>query len=185
MAGSSVSRASLRAAGMPRVRQVSEAPLSDRLGEMDAAPYSRYRRRPAPPAEAELQEESRNGSGPCAGFMWETDRADTDSERIRQRSGRNSSFDRAFPGYFRMRGVFRSGSIRQDKPGEHSMKTWLITGCSSGLGKGLAEAVLEHGDQAVVTSRRPETLRILQTAIPGPLCPCLSMSAMTRRRTPP
>lgn len=33
MAGSSVSRASLRAAGMPRVRQVSEAPLSDRLGE--------------------------------------------------------------------------------------------------------------------------------------------------------
>ena len=88
-------------------------------------------------------------------------------------------------GYFRMRGVFRSGSIRQDKPGEHSMKTWLITGCSSGLGKGLAEAVLEHGDEAVVTSRRPETLRILQTAIPGPLCPCLSMSAMTRRRTPP
>ena len=39
------------------------------------------------------------------------------------------------------------------------MKTWLITGCSSGLGKGLAEAVLEHGDQAVVTARRPETLR--------------------------
>lgn len=39
------------------------------------------------------------------------------------------------------------------------MKTWLITGYSSGLGKGLAEAVLEHGDQAVVTARRPETLR--------------------------
>ena len=39
------------------------------------------------------------------------------------------------------------------------MKTWLITGCSSGLGKGLAEAVLEHGDQAVVTARRTETLR--------------------------
>ena len=32
MAGSSVSRASLRAAGMPRVRQVSEAPLSDAWG---------------------------------------------------------------------------------------------------------------------------------------------------------
>ena len=136
MAGSSVSRASLRAAGMPRVRQVSEAPLSDRLGEMDAAPYSRYRRRPAPPAEAELQEESRNGSGPCAGFMWETDRADTDSERIRQRSGRNSSFDRAFPGVFP---YARSVPFREHPPGQtrralyedmayYSLKRFLNTG---------------------------------------------------------
>ena len=50
------------------------------------------------------------------------------------------------------------------------MKTWLITGCSSGLGKGLAEAVLEHGDQAVVTARRPETLRdFTGTALALPL----------------
>lgn len=47
------------------------------------------------------------------------------------------------------------------------MKTWLITGCSSGLGKGLAEAVLEHGDQAVVTARRPETLRHFTDRYPG------------------
>lgn len=33
------------------------------------------------------------------------------------------------------------------------MKTWLITGASTGLGRGLAEAVLRHGDQAVVTAR--------------------------------
>lgn len=33
------------------------------------------------------------------------------------------------------------------------MKTWLITGASSGLGKGIAEAVLKNGDQAVVTAR--------------------------------
>lgn len=39
------------------------------------------------------------------------------------------------------------------------MNTWLITGCSSGLGKSLAKAVLEHGDQAIVTARNPETVQ--------------------------
>lgn len=33
------------------------------------------------------------------------------------------------------------------------MKTWLITGCSSGIGRGIAQAVLESGDQAIVTAR--------------------------------
>lgn len=33
------------------------------------------------------------------------------------------------------------------------MATWLITGCSSGLGRALAEAVLADGDNAVVTAR--------------------------------
>ncbi|HEY0279936.1 MAG TPA: oxidoreductase [Solirubrobacterales bacterium] len=33
------------------------------------------------------------------------------------------------------------------------MSTWLITGCSSGLGAALAEAVLEHGDKLVATAR--------------------------------
>lgn len=33
------------------------------------------------------------------------------------------------------------------------MRTWLITGCSTGLGRALAEAVLSHGDNAVVTAR--------------------------------
>lgn len=33
------------------------------------------------------------------------------------------------------------------------MKTWLITGASTGLGRGLAEAVLAHGGQAAVTAR--------------------------------
>ncbi|KQW46086.1 short-chain dehydrogenase [Nocardioides sp. Root1257] len=33
------------------------------------------------------------------------------------------------------------------------MSTWLITGCSSGLGRALAEAVLENGDNVVMTVR--------------------------------
>jgi len=33
------------------------------------------------------------------------------------------------------------------------MATWLITGCSTGLGRTLAEAVLGQGDNAVVTAR--------------------------------
>ncbi len=40
-------------------------------------------------------------------------------------------------------------------------KTWLITGCSSGFGKGLADAVLARGDRLVATARRPETLDTL------------------------
>lgn len=39
------------------------------------------------------------------------------------------------------------------------MGTWLITGCSSGLGRGIAEAVLKHGENAAVTARRPETVQ--------------------------
>jgi NAD(P)-dependent dehydrogenase (short-subunit alcohol dehydrogenase family) len=33
------------------------------------------------------------------------------------------------------------------------MSTWLITGCSTGLGRALAEAVIGAGDKAVVTAR--------------------------------
>ncbi len=46
------------------------------------------------------------------------------------------------------------------------MTTWLITGCSTGLGRALAEAVLERGDNAVVTARRPDRLADLVRAHP-------------------
>ncbi len=39
------------------------------------------------------------------------------------------------------------------------MKTWLITGCSSGIGAGIAKAVLASGDQAVVTARNKEKVQ--------------------------
>jgi NAD(P)-dependent dehydrogenase (short-subunit alcohol dehydrogenase family) len=35
---------------------------------------------------------------------------------------------------------------------------WFITGCSTGFGRDLARCVLECGDRAVVTARRPELL---------------------------
>ncbi|MGB9344299.1 oxidoreductase [Trichococcus sp.] len=38
------------------------------------------------------------------------------------------------------------------------MTTWLITGCSSGIGRGIAKAVLKHGDNAVVTARNIATV---------------------------
>ena len=37
-------------------------------------------------------------------------------------------------------------------------KTWLITGTSRGLGRALAEAVLDSGDTLLATARRPEQL---------------------------
>lgn len=44
--------------------------------------------------------------------------------------------------------------------------TWLITGCSTGLGRALAEAVLARGDQAVVTARDVAAVRDLADAHP-------------------
>ena len=46
------------------------------------------------------------------------------------------------------------------------MKTWFITGCSSGIGKGIAKAVLARGDQAVITARSVERLSDLAEQYP-------------------
>lgn len=46
------------------------------------------------------------------------------------------------------------------------MTTWLITGCSTGLGRNLAQAVLEAGFNAVVTARNPETVQNIVAAYP-------------------
>jgi NAD(P)-dependent dehydrogenase (short-subunit alcohol dehydrogenase family) len=46
------------------------------------------------------------------------------------------------------------------------MATWLITGCSTGLGRSLAEAVLARGDNAVVTARDVAKVEDLAKAYP-------------------
>ncbi|MET0416489.1 MAG: oxidoreductase [Actinoplanes sp.] len=45
-------------------------------------------------------------------------------------------------------------------------RTWLITGCSTGLGRSLAEAVLARGDNAVVTARDAAKVEDLAKAHP-------------------
>lgn len=47
------------------------------------------------------------------------------------------------------------------------MPTWLITGCSSGLGRALAQAVLARGWNAAVTARDPAKVDDLVTAHPA------------------
>lgn len=70
------------------------------------------------------------------------------------------------------------------------MRTWLITGCSSGIGRGIAEAALENGDQVALTARRPEALRELAErfperalALPLDLTDEASMEAALRQAT--
>ena len=45
-------------------------------------------------------------------------------------------------------------------------KTWLITGCSTGFGRLLAQAALERGDQVVATARDPATLAGHRQGVP-------------------
>jgi NAD(P)-dependent dehydrogenase (short-subunit alcohol dehydrogenase family) len=47
------------------------------------------------------------------------------------------------------------------------MATWLITGCSTGLGRALAQAVLAKGHNAVVTARDVTTVEDIAAAYPG------------------
>jgi NAD(P)-dependent dehydrogenase (short-subunit alcohol dehydrogenase family) len=47
------------------------------------------------------------------------------------------------------------------------MSTWLITGCSSGLGRSIANAVLACGHNAVVTARRTESVQDIVEAHPA------------------
>jgi NAD(P)-dependent dehydrogenase (short-subunit alcohol dehydrogenase family) len=46
------------------------------------------------------------------------------------------------------------------------MSTWLITGCSTGLGRHLAEAVLDAGHSVVVTARNADSVADLVSAHP-------------------
>ncbi|MEV6286123.1 oxidoreductase [Kribbella sp. NPDC051770] len=47
------------------------------------------------------------------------------------------------------------------------MSTWFITGCSTGLGRAFAEALLARGDNVVVTARDVESVQDLADAYAG------------------
>ncbi|WP_426038059.1 oxidoreductase [Cypionkella sp. TWP1-2-1b2] len=47
------------------------------------------------------------------------------------------------------------------------MKTWLITGCSSGFGKRLAIAAADRGDQVVATARDPQGIKDIASTYDG------------------
>ena len=47
------------------------------------------------------------------------------------------------------------------------MSRWLITGCSTGIGRAIAVAALDAGHSVVVTARRPEAVQDLVDAHPG------------------
>ena len=64
------------------------------------------------------------------------------------------------------------------------MKTWLITGCSSGIGKGIAKAVLESGDQAIVTARNKDKVMDIVEAYPDRKSTRLNSSHKTESRMP-
>ncbi|WP_432831180.1 SDR family oxidoreductase [Dactylosporangium sp. CA-092794] len=51
-------------------------------------------------------------------------------------------------------------------------RRWLITGCSTGLGRALAEAVAASGQHVLATARRPETLEELRDRYPRTLATC-------------
>ena len=47
------------------------------------------------------------------------------------------------------------------------MKIWLITGCSSGLGRGIAEAALKRGENVAATARNVEKIEELAKKYPS------------------
>jgi NAD(P)-dependent dehydrogenase (short-subunit alcohol dehydrogenase family) len=49
-------------------------------------------------------------------------------------------------------------------PGADSRPVWLITGCSTGIGRAVARAALEAGDRVVVTARDPGAVEDLRAA---------------------
>jgi NAD(P)-dependent dehydrogenase (short-subunit alcohol dehydrogenase family) len=64
------------------------------------------------------------------------------------------------------------------------MKTWLVTGCSSGIGRALAKRVLEQGHRCVVTAR--DVARAMDLAAPHPdtaLALALDVRDPEQRRT--
>lgn len=59
-----------------------------------------------------------------------------------------------------------NGSKRTTGEGANA-PVWLITGCSTGIGRDIAEVALEAGDRVAVTARKPATVEDLVERFPG------------------
>lgn len=59
------------------------------------------------------------------------------------------------------------------------MTTWLITGCSSGLGRAMAQCLLEDGQNVVMTARDPSTLSDLAERFPNAAVSALDVTNKT------
>ncbi|TDO51649.1 hypothetical protein EV643_103388 [Kribbella sp. VKM Ac-2527] len=62
------------------------------------------------------------------------------------------------------------------------MSTWLITGCSSGLGRALAVHALDLGHKVVATARDPRQLEDLVGRYPGRAVDAYADTAGKRRK---
>lgn len=61
------------------------------------------------------------------------------------------------------------------------MKTWLITGASTGIGRGIAEAVLKKGDQAAITARDIHKIEDLKEKY-GDRALCISLEVTNKEQ---
>lgn len=52
-----------------------------------------------------------------------------------------------------------------------SDRVWFVTGCSSGIGRSLAEGLIEAGERVVITARRPEQIADLAARAPDRVLP--------------
>src|SRR5262249_28912424 len=51
--------------------------------------------------------------------------------------------------------------VSKKRKGDFMSKVWLVTGSASGLGRNIAQAVLESGDSLVATARDPRQIEDL------------------------
>jgi NAD(P)-dependent dehydrogenase (short-subunit alcohol dehydrogenase family) len=66
-------------------------------------------------------------------------------------------------------------------PADKNPPVWLITGCSSGLGRALAERVLERGHRCVATARDPATIAALAERHPD-TARCLALDVRSEKQ---